>query len=252
MKYTLKTILALILLSSTLLQAQNYPEMIAVTGGSFTMGDEHGLGHSNEQPTHEVTLSNFSIAKTEVTVGQYKTYCNATGVSMPDEPSWGWNTNDPIVNVNWHDAINYCDWLSEKLDQNITLPTEAQWEYAARGGNKSKGYKYSAGRSMATAGWYNGNSDDKAHSVASKKANELGLYDMSGNVWEWCLDWYDGNYYKTSPNKNPKNTSTGSKKYKVLRGGSWVGRASECRVTDRGVNEPDYRIYNLGFRVVSF
>lgn len=246
-------VLFVTLLSCTIATAQNLPELIKITGGTFTMGDEHGLGSEDEQPTHEVTLTDFSIGKTEVTVAQYRYYCNATGISMPEEPSWGWSDNAPIVNVNWNDAINYCDWLSEKLDQNITLPTEAQWEFAARGGTKSKGYKYSGGRSMATAGWYNGNSGKKTHTVATKKANELGLYDMSGNVWEWCLDWYKSDYYSNSPSKNPKNTARD--KYRVLRGGSWYNDASDCRVAIRDFSlgyGTNGRFNNFGFRVVSF
>jgi formylglycine-generating enzyme required for sulfatase activity len=243
----------MILVGTTLSVAQSYPELIKVTGGSFTMGDEHGLGGEDEQPTHQVTLTDYFIGKTEVTVSQYRTYCNDTGVSMPEAPDWGWNDNDPIVNVNWNDAINYCDWLSEKLDKNITLPTEAQWEYAARGGNQSQGYKYSGGRSMATAGWFADNSGGKAHPVATKKANELGLYDMSGNVWEWCLDWYDSNYYANSPSKNPKNTTRSD--YKVIRGGSWYYAASRCRAANRSISgdfRPDGRSSVSGFRVVSF
>lgn len=247
-----KTILALLVFTISILttQAQNTPELIKVTGGTFTMGDEHGLGDDDEQPTHEVTLTDFYIGKTEVTVAQYRYYCNSTGVSMPEEPRWGWNSNDPIVNVSWNDAINFCDWLSEKLDKNITLPTEAQWEFAARGGNQSKGYKYAGGRSMATAGWYGDNSGSKVHTVAQKKANELGLYDMSGNVWEWCLDWYKSDYYATSPDKNPKNTTRAD--YKVLRGGSWFSRATNCRVSSRVSIKPGSRDNADGFRVVSF
>ena len=248
MKTTILT-LALVL-ASLFTTAQNTPELIKVTGGTFTMGDESGMGQSDEQPTHEVTLSDFSIGKTEVTVAQYRYYCSSTGISMPEEPSWGWSDNAPIVNVSWFDAINYCDWLSEKLDQNITLPTEAQWEFAARGGTQSEGYKYAGGRSMATAGWYRDNSGGKTQTVASKKANELGLYDMSGNVYEWCIDWYDGGYYANSPSKNPKNTTRGD--YRVLRGGSWSYSASYCRVANRNINEAGSRDFYNGFRVVSF
>jgi formylglycine-generating enzyme required for sulfatase activity len=249
MKKILLTFFTILLFTVTN-NAQSYPQLVKVTGGTFTMGDEHGLGQEDEQPTHQVTLTDFYIGKTEVTVAQYRSYCNATGVSMPEEPSLGWNSNDPIVRVSWNDAINYCDWLSEKLDKNITLPTEAQWEFAARGGNKSKGYKYAAGRSMATAGWYADNSGNKAHAVAQKKANELGLYDMSGNVWEWCLDWYKSDYYATSPTKNPKNTARSGSR--VLRGGSWINKASYCRVANRYSSEPDDRNDSYGFRVVSF
>jgi sulfatase modifying factor 1 len=245
MKKTITLLASLFLILATA-HAQTYPELIKVTGGTFTMGDEYGF-NKHEQPTHQVTLSDFYIGKTEVTVAQYRVYCNATGVSMPEEPSFGWTNNAPIVNVSWSAAINYCDWLSEKLDKNISLPTEAQWEYAARGGNQSQGYTYAGGPSMATAGWYTDNSEDKTHNVATKKANELGLYDMSGNVWEWCRDWYDGDYYASSPSTNPKGPTSGA--YRVLRGGGWYDSAARCRVAFRNYYDPSYRYFNYGFRV---
>ncbi len=239
-----------LLLLATLSHAQFYPELVKVTGGTFIMGDEWGMEESDEQPTHEVTLSDYHIGKTEVTVAQYWKYCSETGVSMPKEPRWGWDPSDPIVNVSWNDAINYCDWLSKKLDRNITLPTEAQWEFAARGGNQSKGYKYSGGRNIDTAGWDGDNGDSKAHAVARKKANELGLYDMSGNVYEWCLDWYDDDYYTNSPSKNPIGPSSGSTR--VLRSGSFCTNAINCRIASRADNRPGFIYRCVGFRVVSF
>ena len=231
---------------------KNSPKMIRVAGGTFTMGDEYGIGYDDEQPTHSVTLSSYYIGKTEVTVAQYRYYCRATGVSMPEEPSWGWNDKNSILNVSWNDAIKYCKWLSKKLGKNITLPTEAQWEFAARGGNKSRGYKYSGSNSLDAVAWHDGNSNNKTHNVAQKKANELGLYDISGNVWgEWCLDWYNSDYYSNSPNRNPQGPSSGNRK--VLRGGSWYDGASYyCRVAYRNYGSPDYRDYDFGFRVVSF
>ena len=232
--------------------AKGLPELIKVTGGTFTMGDQWGLGDDGEQPTHQVTLTDYYIGKTEVTVAQYRTYCNATGISMPEEPYWGWNNNDPIINVNWNDAINYCAWLSKKLGKKVTLPTEAQWEYAARGGANSQGYKYSGANSIATSGWYSDNSGNQVHPVATKKANELGLYDMSGNVWEWCFDWYDENYYANSPSNNPKKTSQGYRPIRVFRGGSFGNQAAGCRVAGRNFNTPTERGISSGFRVVSF
>ena len=242
---------ALLLVNAITTNAQNYPDLIKVPGGSFTMGDEWGLGDDNEQPTHQVTLTDYFIGKTEVTVAQYRSYCNATGVSMPDEPSWGWHNNDPIVNVSWHDAIHYCDWLSEKLDKNILLPTEAQWEYAARGGSNSRGYKYSGGPSMAV-GWYQDNSGTKVHPVATKKANELGLYNMSGNVREWCLNWYAYDYYKNSLNTNQKDIAQGDNSYRALRGGDYASKEINCRVANRDGEWPTERSNYNGFRVVSF
>ncbi|AUS04155.1 formylglycine-generating enzyme family protein [Pseudotamlana carrageenivorans] len=249
----MKTIISTLILTITFLHstAQNIPEFIEVTGGTFTMGNKDGAKGSDEVPTHKITLSDFSIGKTEITVAQYRYYCNETGVEMPKEPNWGWNDNSPIINVSWDEAVNYCDWLSEKLKGKITLPTEAQWEYAARGGNKSKGYNYSGGNKMKNVGWFIENSNDKTQPVATKKPNELGIYDMSGNVWEWCLDWYKKEYYAKSTTIDPLNIISAD--YKVLRGGSWYNDASYCHVANRSSNEPKYRHgYNLtGFRVVS-
>ena len=125
--------------------------------------------------------------------------------------------------------------------------TEAEWEYAARGGNKSKGYEYSGSNNINEVAWYDGNASNKAHSVGQKKANELGIFDMSGNVLEWCNDWYNPDYYKNSSSKNPKGASSGE--YRVLRGGSWYVTSNLCRVALRLMVRPTVRNYNLGFRV---
>ncbi|MBC7507732.1 MAG: formylglycine-generating enzyme family protein [Ferruginibacter sp.] len=226
--------------------AQQYPEMIEVKGGSFEMGDELGIGEAREQPIHTVTLKTFSIAKTETTVLQWKTYCNATGRKMPETPSWGWIDNHPLENVSWDDAVAYCDWMSDKTGNIYRLPTEAEWEYAARGGKQSKGFKYSGGQSIDGTGWYKENSGTGTKEVAQKKANELGLYDMSGNVWEWCLDWYGD--YVAGAQTNPRGAKSGSSR--VLRGGSWDGTAARCRVARRDFNGRGDRNNNCGFRVV--
>jgi formylglycine-generating enzyme required for sulfatase activity len=226
--------------------AQTYPEMIAVEGGTFTMGDSEGDGEPDEQPAHSVTLKSFKIAKTETTVAQWKAYCSATGRAMPETPSWGWIDNHPIVNVNYGDAVAYCDWLSEKMDADYRLPTEAEWEYAACGGKLIKGTKYSGGRSLDNAGWYADNSGSKTHAVGTKNPNELGLYDMSGNVWEWCKDWYGS--YTADAQTNPRGPSSGA--YRVLRGGSWGGTAANCRVASRSDGGPSGRGSGNGFRVV--
>ena len=240
-------LIVLLLLTMTAV-GQTYPEMILVEGGTFTMGDEWMLGSEDEQPTHEVTLKNYKIGKTEVTVAQYRAFCRSTGKSMPKTPSWGWQDSHPIVNVSWHDAVAYCDWLSEKQGGFYRLPTEAEWEYAARGGNKSVGYKYSGAQSVYSVGWIADNSGSKTHAVGTKKANELGIHDMSGNVWEWCADWYASDYYSNSPSANPRGPSSGS--YRVLRGGSWSYSATICRVAYRLNSAPSYRFTYLGFRVV--
>lgn len=248
---TIKLFIATILIFSlsTQLSAQTYPEMIKMESGTFTMGDTEMEGRENEQPPHEVTLSTFYISKTPVTVAQYKAYCRATGKSMPEPPSWGWIDSHPMVNVSWHDAVAYTDWLADKLDKDYRLPTEAEWEYAARGGNQSKGYKYAGARSLDAVGWYDEDYyTGSTHPVAQKRPNELGIYDMSGNVWEWCRDWYAQDYYANSPKENPRGPASGSTR--VLRGGSWYDSASICRVADRGSFGPSRSYGGDGFRVV--
>ena len=220
------------------------PEVILVEGGTFNMGSYNG--DVGEKPVHQVTISSFSIGKFEVTVGQYKAFCTATGRPLPETPSWGWNDKHPMAMVNYNDCVAYCNWLGEEYGGNWRLPTEAEWEYAARGGNKSKGYLYSGSNDPDMAGWYADNSAGQTNSVGRKSSNELGIYDMSGNVWEWCKDWYGP--YTTEAQTNPRGSTTGSNR--MLRGGGWNGDASRMRVTDRGTYEPTLRMNNSGFRVV--
>jgi sulfatase modifying factor 1 len=242
----------LLCLSSALIFAQaplipEKPEVILLEGGTFQMG---GGVNTDEKPVHSVTVSSFSMAKYETTVAQYRAYCNATGREMPEAPSSGWKDNNPIVSVTYNDAVAYCNWLGEKYGGTYRLPTEAEWEYAARGGNISKGYTYSGSDNIDEVGWYKDNSGSQTNAVGRKKPNELGLYDMTGNVYEWCHDWYDEPYYSTSPSSNPKGPSYGG--IRVLRGGSWYSSASDCRVAFRFGNIPeDLGNFNFGFRVVS-
>ena len=222
------------------------PVMVKVEGGTFYMGSDQV---DDEKPIHIVTVSSFSIGKYPVTVAEYKAFCNATNRPMPGwEPSGGWIDTHPMANIKYTDAVDYCEWLSDKFNDNYRLPTEAEWEYAARGGNKGKGYIYSGSNKLEDVGVYGANSAGRTHSVGSKKPNELGLHDMSGNVWEWCQDWYRANYYLKSPDFNPGGPASGY--YRVLRGGAWGMAAFDCRVTSRYESGPDYRNRNRGFRVV--
>jgi formylglycine-generating enzyme required for sulfatase activity len=157
------------------------------------------------------------------------------------------NTNYPITGVSWNDAKAYCEWLSQKTGKTYRLPTEAEWEYAARGGSKSVGYKYSGSNNIDEVAWYDGNSGSKTHPVGQKKANELGIYDMSGNVWEWCGDWYGS--YSSSSQTNPIGAASGSNR--VFRGGSWYFIAIYCRSANRDDSTPDTRNGSIGFRLVS-
>ncbi|QES89513.1 formylglycine-generating enzyme family protein [Rhizosphaericola mali] len=240
------TTLALFLLFG-LVNAQEYPQMILVEGGTFTMGDSEMEGSADELPAHDVTLKTFSIAKTETTVLQWKTFCNATGRTFPSEMADEVD-EAPMAYVSWYDAVAYTDWLADKTGKNYRLPTEAEWEYAARGGNKSKGYKYSGGRSLDNVGWFADNSGRQTHKVGYKQPNELGIYDMSGNLWEWCKDWSGEDYYGKSTKDNPKGPATGT--YRVWRGGSWDDTAAGCRIANRNGGMPENRGYYCGFRVV--
>lgn len=167
---------------------------------------------------------------------------------MPETPKWGWQDNHPVVNVSYNDAVAYCNWLGEEYEEDFRLPTEAEWEFAARGGNKSRGYEYSGSDYMEHVGWYADNGGGQTHVVGQKKANELGLYDMSGNIWEWCRDWCHENYYGNSLNMNLSGRTWGS--FRVLRGGAWYFMAFGCRVASRNYFTPALGSDNYGFRVV--
>lgn len=253
MKNTTRLLILVLLTIMNNSFGQNLPKFAHVEGGTFTMGDETGKGNKNQRPTHEVSLNSFNISQTEVTVAQYRFYCNETGVGMPKAPSWGWQDNHPMVNVSWRDAMDYADWLSGKLDQKVRLPFEAEWEYAARGGNKSKGYKYSGSNDITDVSWYDGNSNKRTNAVATKKANELGLYDMSGNAFEWCMDKYAENYYANSPKENPKGTIEQESQLdrRIIRGGGWNLNETFCSVAFRYASNFTGELYEyFGFRVV--
>jgi formylglycine-generating enzyme len=211
-------------------------DMVLVAGGTFQMGSA-GV-YSDERPVHSVTLSSFYIDKYEVTVAQYRAFCTVTGRRFPSStPSWGWNDNDPMVYVDSHDATAYAAWAGKRL------PTEAEWEFAARGGNKSKGYYYSGSNVIGDIAWYVDNSNSTAHTVGLKYPNELGIYDMSGNVWEWVQDYYGP--YPSGQVTNPTGPTSGA--YVILRGGSWIQTSDLCSVTYR--YEVNYFADNFaGFR----
>ena len=169
---------------------------------------------------------------------------------MPEAPSGGWQDSYPIINVTHYDAVAYCNWLGEKFGGDWRLPTEAEWEYAAKGGNKSYGYTYSGSNDLETVGWFANNAGGQTNSVGRKKPNELGIYDMSGNVREWCSDWYRADYYVSSPSSNPRGPSSGSNVQRVVRGGGWGCGPAYCRVANRFSSSPVYRYAGNGFRVV--
>lgn len=229
-------------------------EMVYVQGGEFLMGGISEQGNdaeSDEQVIRRVNVGDFYIGRFEVTQSQWESVMGTSVSQQRDKanPQWllrGTGPNNPMYYVSWEEASEFCRILSRKTGRTYRLPTEAEWEYAARGGQKNDGTKYSGSNLIDYAGWYGGNSDSSTHPVGTKNPNELGIYDMSGNVWEWCRDWYAGAYDR-SQTDNPTGPVSGS--YRVLRGGSWYNTASGCRVSNRNDNSPDSR-GNSGFRVV--
>ena len=217
-------------------------KMVGVEGGTFTMGatSEQGTSdpYDDEYPTHSVTLSDFAIGETEVTQELWQAV-------MGSNPSSFSGTNLPVEEVSWNDCQTFITKLNQLTGKNFRLPTEAEWEYAARGGNKSKGYKYAGSNTLSDVAWYGDNSSSKTHPVQQKQANELGLYDMSGNVYEWCQDWFGG--YSSSAQTNPTGPVSGS--YRVGRGGSWSGSAGYCRVSLRYSYTPANYFNVLGLRL---
>ena len=219
-------------------------EMVFVKGGSFTMGCTSEQGSDcddDEKPSHSVTLSDYYIGKYEVTQGQWKAV-------MGNNPAYDYGVGDqyPVYYVSWIDIQGYLSKLNSLTGKKYALPTEAQWEYAARGGNKSKAYRYSGSNDIDAVAWYTSNSGSKTHAAGGKQSNELGIYDMSGNVYVWCSDWYGD--YSSSSQTNPKGPSSGS--YRVFRGGGWSGHAQYCRSANRNRSTPVSRSNYLGLRLV--
>ena len=231
-------------------------KMIWVEGGDFLMGctsEQGGDCGSDEQNVRRVTVDGFYIGMLEVTQSQWEKvvgtsiYQQWTKAGNSGSPTRGVGPDYPMYCVSWDEAMEFCRLLSNKTGRTYTLPTEAQWEYAARGGNKNEGAKYAGSNMIDAVAWYTDNSGSSTHIVGSKRANALGIYDMSGNVWEWCKDWYASSYVSYDTN-NPVGPSSGSDR--VFRGGSWINSASYCRVAYRSNYSPGDRGSALGFRVV--
>jgi sulfatase modifying factor 1 len=231
--------------------------MILVQGGPFLMGSKDG--GSGERPAHQVALNNFYIGKFEVTQEEW---CAIMGKN----PSFWVGAKSPVESINWYEAVEYCNQRSrmEGLTpcysgngdsmicnfeaDGYRLPTEAEWEYASRGGATSGNYKYSGSDNLDEVGWYTKNSTFKNEPVGQKKANELGIHDMSGNLWEWCWDWYDREFYKKSPYQNPHGPSSGLRR--VMRGGCTINSEEFVQTTYRGCSKPNYLSRSLGLRLV--
>lgn len=227
-------------------------KMIKVEGGTFQMGST--TGDSDEQPVHSVTISKaYYMCETEVTQALWYAVMGQSPTSGGSSwsSSYGIGDNYPAYYISYEDCQSFLTALNSKLSSQLgsgeqfRFPTEAEWEFAAKGGNKSKGYTYAGSNTIDDVAWYNINNSGTTHLVKTKAANELGLYDMSGNVWEWCYDWYGD--YTSSAQTNPTGPSTGS--YRMNRGGSWYDYATYCRVASRHWHTPTNRYIDVGFRL---
>ena len=226
-------------------------KMRRVTGGTFTMGataEQTGAG-SNESPTHRVTLSDYWIGESEVTQALWKavTGYSPTSGGSSWSSSYGIGDNYPAYYISYEDVQSFITQLNSLTGCTFRMPTEAEWEYAARGGRQSQGYLYSGSNTIGNVAWYWDNSSRKTHPVAQKAPNELGLYDMSGNVLEWCSDWYGS--YSASDQTNPTGPASGSSR--LLRGGSWINDATYCLVAIRNISTPSSRSSSYGVRLAS-
>ena len=216
-------------------------DMARVEAGTFTMGATSEMQNpwDEEKPAHQVTLTNnYYLGKTEVTQALWKAV-------MGSNPSNFKGDNKPVECVSWDDCQTFISKLNAATGKNFRLPTEAEWEFAARGGNSSKHYQYSGSNNINDVAWYYGNSGNTTHDVASKQPNELGIYDMSGNVWEWCNDWYGD--YSSSSQTNPMGPNSGS--CRANRGGSWFSSARYCRSSLRSGGAPGLRLNDRGLRL---
>ena len=237
--------------------------MIKVEGGTFKMGSNDNEAYDNETPVHSVTLDDYYIGETEVTQELWEVVMGTTIEQQRQKAEeyygfdcdlYGQGATYPMYYISWKECQEFIAKLNQLTGKEFCLPTEAEWEYAARGGNKSRGYKYAGSNTIGDVAWYDENDcvgvgknspDYGTHPVGTKSPNELGLYDMSGNVWEWCSDWYGE--HSSSSQTNPTGSTSGS--YRVLRGGSWYRYARYCRVSTRNRNNPDTRFSDYGFRL---
>jgi formylglycine-generating enzyme required for sulfatase activity len=216
-------------------------ELVIVKGGEFTMGCTAEQGREcldNEKPARKATLGDFYIGKYEVTQKQWVEV-------MGSNPSHFKGDDLPVESVSWMEVQEFISKLRQITGRRYRLPTEAEWEYAARGGQSTKNFMYSGGNHADETAWYIGNSGEKTHAVGTKDPNELGIYDMSGNVWEWVADWYGK--YSAAAQENPSGPSAGANR--VFRGGGWSGEAWYCRVSGRFNYTPIIRYHSLGFRL---
>jgi len=229
------------------------PEMIFVQGGTFWMGcssEQENDCESNESPLHSVEVSSYSISKCPITQKQWQIIMGTTVGQLRDKANKNWSIvgegdNYPIYYVSWEEAQEFIHRLNRATGKLYRFPTEAEWEFAARGGNNGQGFKYSGSNNLDNVAWYENNSEYCTHPIGIKQPNELGIYDMSGNVWEWCNDWYGA--YPSLAQYNPIGASSGTNR--VFRGGGWGDKIEDCRVSYRNNCLPSSRYSFLGFRV---
>ena len=223
-------------------------QWVDIPAGEFPMGDNFNDGWIDEQPVHAVYLDPYRISRYEVTFAQYDRFCDETGRNKPDDFGWGRDTR-PVIDVNWDDARAFCTWLSGKTGKNIHLPTEAQWEKAARGTDQRK-YPWGNDEPTCVNDMTNfNNCNGLTRPVGSfvSDVSPYGVYDMAGNVFEWCADWYDASYYSTSPAANPAGPGSGTQR--IHRGGSWNSQLEHIRCSDRDSTSPSDASRRLGFRL---
>jgi formylglycine-generating enzyme required for sulfatase activity len=214
--------------------------MVTIPGGSFEMGSNDG--NPDERPVHRVNVNTFQMGVFEVTQAQWVAV-------MGENPSHFQDCDDcPVESVSWDDVQEFIKRLNQKTGKNYRLPTEAEWEFAAGGGRKGRHTVFSGSNTINAVGWYVTNSQGLTHPGGKKNPNEFGLYDMTGNVWEWCQDWYSADYYASSVADNPQGPSSG--KNKVFKGGGWFNNERRCRIAARDSNPPDGAYNYLGFRLV--
>jgi len=218
-------------------------ELKLIPAGTFLMGSpESEKDRQKDETQHEVTISKpFYMGVTPVTQAQYQAV-------MGNNPSGFKGDTLPVEQVSWDNAVAFCQRLGAKDGKHYRLPSEAQWEYACRAGTTTAYYTGNDEIALNAAGWYRGNSDQQTHPVAQKKPNAWGLYDMHGNVWQWCADWFADNYV-AADKTDPTGPANGS--LRVLRGGSWHNHSSNCRAANHDKYPPDSRGHNVGFRVVA-
>jgi len=224
--------------------------LLKVEGGSFQMGADDSDAFDDEKPVHNVKVSSFYMGETEVTQALWNAVMGTSVIQQSGTndatKTRGEGRDYPMYYVSWYDCQDFIRKLNDITGKDFRLPTEAEWEYAARGGNKSNNYKFAGSNAIDNVAWYDQNGSTSTHPVMMKSSNELGFYDMCGNVWEWCSDW--SGLYGSASQTNPQGAVEGTNR--VFRGGSWSTDVQRCRVTNRRGGKPDIKLNNLGFRLV--